>query len=207
MDAAGALPQQYLIVAIVCKVGLVELVKFLVRMERRVKRTQNSACVIHVTLDLAVICFALDEKMLHVRKMNAIAVLKVGVENCVRKKAALDYTTRTVQDMELVIVLLKLVNVRQVGVVVVANESCALELQNAVVTVSAMPQTTLQLALVTPDGWDFLAKANALMDRLILTQVVRSEEHTSELQSRQYLVCRLLLEKKNKKTKQNKTNT
>src|SRR3712207_8997604 len=30
----------------------------------------------------------------------------------------------------------------------------------------------------------------------------RSEEHTSELQSRQYLVCRLLLEKK--KTKMNK---
>src|SRR3712207_7298272 len=28
----------------------------------------------------------------------------------------------------------------------------------------------------------------------------RSEEHTSELQSRQYLVCRLLLEKKKRKT-------
>src|SRR3712207_7214700 len=28
--------------------------------------------------------------------------------------------------------------------------------------------------------------------------VLRSEEHTSELQSRQYLVCRLLLEKKHK---------
>src|SRR3712207_7521561 len=28
--------------------------------------------------------------------------------------------------------------------------------------------------------------------------VARSEEHTSELQSRQYLVCRLLLEKKNR---------
>src|SRR3712207_7292864 len=28
-------------------------------------------------------------------------------------------------------------------------------------------------------------------------QPIRSEEHTSELQSRQYLVCRLLLEKKN----------
>src|SRR3712207_8114166 len=27
--------------------------------------------------------------------------------------------------------------------------------------------------------------------------LLRSEEHTSELQSRQYLVCRLLLEKKN----------
>src|SRR3712207_5794178 len=30
------------------------------------------------------------------------------------------------------------------------------------------------------------------------SQKVRSEEHTSELQSRQYLVCRLLLEKKKK---------
>src|SRR3712207_712384 len=30
----------------------------------------------------------------------------------------------------------------------------------------------------------------------------RSEEHTSELQSRQYLVCRLLLEKKKKKMKE-----
>src|SRR3712207_7681379 len=31
--------------------------------------------------------------------------------------------------------------------------------------------------------------------------VARSEEHTSELQSRQYLVCRLLLEKKKKNIK------
>src|SRR3712207_8225673 len=30
--------------------------------------------------------------------------------------------------------------------------------------------------------------------------IERSEEHTSELQSRQYLVCRLLLEKKKQKT-------
>src|SRR3712207_7016215 len=30
-----------------------------------------------------------------------------------------------------------------------------------------------------------------------ILRVKRSEEHTSELQSRQYLVCRLLLEKKN----------
>src|SRR5438105_8093697 len=34
---------------------------------------------------------------------------------------------------------------------------------------------------------------------------VRSEEHTSELQSRVDLVCRLLLEKKKKKKKNNKT--
>src|SRR3712207_8502469 len=32
-----------------------------------------------------------------------------------------------------------------------------------------------------------------------VVSVERSEEHTSELQSRQYLVCRLLLEKKKKK--------
>src|SRR3712207_7807461 len=35
---------------------------------------------------------------------------------------------------------------------------------------------------------------------LLLSSVRRSEEHTSELQSRQYLVCRLLLEKKKQLT-------
>src|SRR3712207_8633461 len=35
-----------------------------------------------------------------------------------------------------------------------------------------------------------------LDDEAVLHHRVRSEEHTSELQSRQYLVCRLLLEKK-----------
>src|SRR3712207_6897885 len=40
------------------------------------------------------------------------------------------------------------------------------------------------------------------LDRLTfsITAARRSEEHTSELQSRQYLVCRLLLEKKKKST-------
>src|SRR3712207_7217160 len=36
-----------------------------------------------------------------------------------------------------------------------------------------------------------------LCQRLCSSTRARSEEHTSELQSRQYLVCRLLLEKKN----------
>src|SRR3989449_2759898 len=36
---------------------------------------------------------------------------------------------------------------------------------------------------------------------LVLNAVSRSEEHTSELQSRLHLVCRLLLEKKKQKTK------
>src|SRR3712207_8453519 len=38
----------------------------------------------------------------------------------------------------------------------------------------------------------------------LLLRAARSEEHTSELQSRQYLVCRLLLEKKKIKNKDSK---
>src|SRR3712207_7712017 len=38
------------------------------------------------------------------------------------------------------------------------------------------------------------------LSRLGAFYIRRSEEHTSELQSRQYLVCRLLLEKKNNNT-------
>src|SRR3712207_8138039 len=45
-----------------------------------------------------------------------------------------------------------------------------------------------------PDGLEVVAGLRQLECRPEL----RSEEHTSELQSRQYLVCRLLLEKKKK---------
>src|SRR3712207_7956768 len=38
--------------------------------------------------------------------------------------------------------------------------------------------------------------ADEAADVVVLGAGARSEEHTSELQSRQYLVCRLLLEKK-----------
>src|SRR5439155_26858260 len=40
-----------------------------------------------------------------------------------------------------------------------------------------------------------------IVDELLRNPVHRSEEHTSELQSRGHLVCRLLLEKKKKRTK------
>src|SRR5947209_8908145 len=46
----------------------------------------------------------------------------------------------------------------------------------------------------TSECWDMLNMASKAARYL---QLLRSEEHTSELQSRQYLVCRLLLEKKN----------
>src|SRR3712207_7560207 len=55
----------------------------------------------------------------------------------------------------------------------------------------------------TPAALAELVGAAALKLDAVRTLVVawadeRSEEHTSELQSRQYLVCRLLLEKKKK---------
>src|SRR3712207_7450736 len=46
-----------------------------------------------------------------------------------------------------------------------------------------------------------LSDKMTFMERVTNTlHFLRSEEHTSELQSRQYLVCRLLLEKKKKTT-------
>src|SRR5687768_18185212 len=44
------------------------------------------------------------------------------------------------------------------------------------------------------------------LDELASRSEERSEEHTSELQSRLHLVCRLLLEKKKKSTCQNSSN-
>src|SRR3712207_4373501 len=46
---------------------------------------------------------------------------------------------------------------------------------------------------------DYIAAIEQLTVTTLRNVIGRSEEHTSELQSRQYLVCRLLLEKKKKK--------
>src|SRR5437016_9985406 len=48
--------------------------------------------------------------------------------------------------------------------------------------------------------------ASKMLSTSSIAALVRSEEHTSELQSLTNLVCRLLLEKKNKKNKRNATN-
>src|SRR6267143_5373173 len=47
----------------------------------------------------------------------------------------------------------------------------------------------------------FVDRGDAFDDLQIARDQVRSEEHTSELQSQFHLVCRLLLEKKKKKKK------
>src|SRR3712207_7430598 len=49
-------------------------------------------------------------------------------------------------------------------------------------------------------GFVVLAVGANVLAASLSTAGFRSEEHTSELQSRQYLVCRLLLEKKKKLT-------
>src|SRR3712207_7513322 len=59
--------------------------------------------------------------------------------------------------------------------------------------VEAVDQRRLAAFLPSWQGVDRHPATGAGVDRLR-----RSEEHTAELQSRQYLVCRLLLEKKKK---------
>src|SRR5258707_8668941 len=65
------------------------------------------------------------------------------------------------------------------------------------------PYTTLFRSLEKPAGGGQIARAGGDVGERARVLVdsqqqedTRSEEHTSELQSRQYLVCRLLLEKK-----------
>src|SRR3712207_7824435 len=53
--------------------------------------------------------------------------------------------------------------------------------------IHVLGRQTLKLRQEVPEGE---------IDDLRGARLARSEEHTSELQSRQYLVCRLLLEKK-----------
>src|SRR5690554_7388802 len=59
----------------------------------------------------------------------------------------------------------------------------------------------LRVASLERDGY-LLDQVRAMAQQLWQQHpAVRSEEHTSELQSRPHLVCRLLLEKKNAKKK------
>src|SRR3712207_7713698 len=64
----------------------------------------------------------------------------------------------------------------------------------------ARPVQVVGLTSVPRAGDTFLVVEE---DRVARQIADRSEEHTSELQSRQYLVCRLLLEKKKKNLHKN----
>src|SRR3712207_4455501 len=61
-----------------------------------------------------------------------------------------------------------------------------------------IPDADAAVELLTPLGFGHANVVVAVPQAWIDVRTMRSEEHTSELQSRQYLVCRLLLEKKKK---------
>src|SRR5947209_17735602 len=65
------------------------------------------------------------------------------------------------------------------------------------------PYTTLFRSIVDAIREE---KVTVLIGAPTFIRPIRSEEHTSELQSRQYLVCRLLLEKKKKKNRSYRPN-
>src|SRR3712207_8125661 len=58
------------------------------------------------------------------------------------------------------------------------------------------PEHRIDIRVAEGPHFDKLLDRDAPLPRDRLQPLLRSEEHTSELQSRQYLVCRLLLEKK-----------
>src|SRR3712207_7503012 len=67
----------------------------------------------------------------------------------------------------------------------------------------AFGKSALRLRAPAPEGGlrfpgRLALRAAVYYPRALRVKGSRSEEHTSELQSRQYLVCRLLLEKKKK---------
>src|SRR3989441_7270514 len=63
-----------------------------------------------------------------------------------------------------------------------------------------LPLTISAVTTVIGFGSLMVNRITAIWDLGLFAVVGRSEEHTSELQSLAYLVCRLLLEKKKKKT-------
>src|SRR2546425_9657020 len=60
------------------------------------------------------------------------------------------------------------------------------------------PPTENEALLKLLSDWGVTVDKDLVLDLSGVGQILRSEEHTSELQSLAYLVCRLLLEKKKK---------
>src|SRR5690625_5434618 len=72
-------------------------------------------------------------------------------------------------------------------------------------TSESLPGVNIRVKGTTTGGstninGEFSVGVSSLSDTLLFTFIGRSEEHTSELQSRGHLVCRLLLEKKKQDT-------
>src|SRR3712207_7774244 len=70
------------------------------------------------------------------------------------------------------------------------------ELFRQVIFRASLPQIITGIRIALGVAWLVVVAAEMIAVNSGLGYLIRSEEHTSELQSRQYLVCRLLLEKK-----------
>ena len=69
---------------------------------------------------------------------------------------------------------------------------------------AAVDKSAIKAAFAKAPGVEMPYIANSLVAKAKKVDKARSEEHTSELQSQAYLVCRLLLEKKKNKRNTNK---
>src|ERR1035438_10791310 len=70
------------------------------------------------------------------------------------------------------------------------------ELQRTIADADAGSDSSGDQVTLPVEAWTYAGRASP---RAALRSVLRSEEHTSELQSLRHLVCRLLLEKKDSK--------
>src|SRR3712207_8270411 len=84
-----------------------------------------------------------------------------------------------------------------------SKQEMSLPISSAAVVGVDLGGSNLRAVVADADGREFAAGScptprDGAVGVVAAIVGLRSEEHTSELQSRQYLVCRLLLEKKNK---------
>src|SRR5437870_1024910 len=79
---------------------------------------------------------------------------------------------------------------------------CRMNAANTSVELAPMPRFCFELGILNPKRMARAGRRSLSRQmRILVASEKRSEEHTSELQSRGHLVCRLLLEKKKKKRK------
>src|SRR3712207_8422375 len=76
-------------------------------------------------------------------------------------------------------------------------DALSMRFQRIQFTPDLLPADIVGTVIYNQARSEFVSKKGPIFANLVLADE-RSEEHTSELQSRQYLVCRLLLEKKKK---------
>src|SRR3712207_8778080 len=80
------------------------------------------------------------------------------------------------------------------GVVAVIRADSSEQLMHVAKALRDGGVTAMEVTMTTPNALQVIeAVTKELGDSILMGVGTRSEEHTSELQSRQYLVCRLLL--------------